>query len=175
MRNLIASCLLIAGISCSGFVHAEQGCPEGLAPIGRAPGPICVPQPGYGLGNPSAPAQSQQPSVPRPRWIDRWGAVSIDVVASKMGVATEKKSRREAQRTALKDCQARGGTAQECKKSLFTYGNGCGALALGSDYVAFDGGGTVEEATNKAQKLCSLNSTNCEVLYTRCSYPVLVN
>lgn len=92
-----------------------------------------------------------------------------------MGVATEKKNRREAQRSALKDCQARGGAPQECKKSLFTYGNGCGALALGSDYVAFDGGGTVEEATNKAQKLCSLNSTNCEVLYTRCNYPVLVN
>lgn len=175
MRSLIATCLVVVGISCSGFAHAEQGCPAGLAPIGQAPGPICVPQPGYGLGSSPAPAQGQQPSAPPPRWIDRWGAVSLDIVASKMGVATEKKSRREAQRSALKDCQGRGGSAQECKKSLFTYGNGCGALALGSDYVAFDGGGTVEEASSKAQKLCSLKSTDCEVLYTRCSYPVLVN
>lgn len=175
MRNLIVFCLLIAGISCSSFVYAEQGCPAGLAPIGQAPGPICVPQSGYGLGSPSAPAQGQRPNLPQPRWLERWGAIAIDGVAQKMGAVTDKKSSRDAQKAALKECQTRGGSAQECKKTLLVYGNGCGAVALGADFVVARGGGSIEQASERAQKECSANSVDCEVLYTRCSYPVLVN
>lgn len=117
----------------------------------------------------------QQPSTPQPRWHERWGAVAIDAVASKMGTATDRKSSRDAERAALKDCKNRGGTEQQCKKTLLVYGNGCGAVALGSDFVVARGGGSIEEASERAQKDCSANSVNCEVLYTRCSYPVLVN
>lgn len=165
--------LLVAALLVHGSARAEQGCPDGLAPIGQAPGPICVPQPGYGIGGPS-PVQ-QRPSAPQPRWIDRWGAIAIDGVASKMGTAVDKKSSREAQRAALKDCQSRGGTTQECKKTLLVYGNGCGAVALGSDFVVARGGGSVEQASERALKDCGLNSTGCEVQYSRCSYPVLIN
>ncbi|WP_082575581.1 DUF4189 domain-containing protein [Lysobacter sp. Root667] len=174
MRNLIACSLLLAGLSGAGAARAEQGCPAGLAPIGQAPGPICVPQPGYGIGGPS-PVQQQGPSAPQPRWLDRWGAVAIDAVASKMGTATDRKSSRDAERTALKDCKNRGGTEQQCKKTLLVYGNGCGAVAVGSDFIVARGGGSIEEASARAQKECGMNSTECEVLYTRCSYPVLVN
>ncbi|WP_162250163.1 DUF4189 domain-containing protein [Lysobacter sp. Root667] len=165
--------LLMVGLIVCGSAHAEQGCPEGLAPIGQAPGPICVPQPGYGIGGPS-PVQ-QRLSAPQPRWLERWGAVAIDVVASKMGTATDRKSSRDAERAALKDCKNRGGTEQQCKKTLLVYGNGCGAVAMGVDLVAARGGGSVEEASARALKACGLDSTGCEVLYTRCSYPVLVN
>lgn len=173
MRSLITCGLLLASLSWAEAVRAEQGCPEGLAPIGQAPGPICVPQPGYGLGGPS-PVQ-QRPNVPQPRWLDRWGAIAIDGVAQKMGAVTDKKNSRDAQKAALKECQTRGGSAQECKKTLLVYGNGCGAVALGSDFVVARGGGSIEQASERAQKDCSVNSANCEVLYTRCSYPVLVN
>lgn len=173
MRKMY-SCLLLFCLSVSGLAYAEQGCPAGLAPIGQAPGPICVPQPGYGIGGPS-PVQQQQPSAPPPRWLDRWGAVAIDAVAGKMGTATDRKSRRDAERTALKDCKSRGGTEQQCKKTLLIYGNGCGAVAMGADLVLGRGGGSIEEASARAMKECGLNSTGCEVLYTRCSYPVLVN
>lgn len=174
MRNLLACSLLMAGLSGMGLARAEQGCPAGLAPIGQAPGPICVPQPGYGIGGPS-PVQQQQPSAPQPRWLDRWGAIAIDGVAQKMGAVTDRKSSRDAQKAALKDCQTRGGSAQECKKTLLVYGNGCGAVALGADFVVARGGGSIEQASERARKECSANSVDCEVLYTRCSYPVLVN
>ena len=173
MRNLLVCGLLLAGLCGLGPARAEQGCPAGLAPIGQAPGPICVPQPGYGIGGPG-PVQ-QQPSAPQPRWLDRWGAVAIDAVAGKMGTATDRRSRRDAERTALKDCKSRGGTEQQCKKTLLIYGNGCGAVAMGADLVLGRGGGSIEEASARAMKECGLNSTGCEVLYTRCSYPVLVN
>ncbi|KRA74700.1 hypothetical protein ASD78_10225 [Lysobacter sp. Root667] len=117
----------------------------------------------------------QRLSAPQPRWLERWGAVAIDVVASKMGTATDRKSSRDAERAALKDCKNRGGTEQQCKKTLLVYGNGCGAVAMGVDLVAARGGGSVEEASARALKACGLDSTGCEVLYTRCSYPVLVN
>lgn len=173
LRNLIAYGLPLAGLLWIGTGHAEQGCPDGLAPIGQAPGPICVPQPGYGIGG-SSPIQ-QRPNVPQPRWLERWGAIAIDGVAQKMGAVTDKKSSRDAQKAALKECQTRGGSAQECKKTLLVYGNGCGAVALGADFVVARGGGSIEQASERAQKECSANSVDCEVLYTRCSYPVLVN
>ncbi len=109
-------CLLMFGLFASGLAYAEQGCPAGLVPTGQAPGPICVPMPGYGIGGPS-PVQ-QRPSAPQPRWLDRWGAVAFDSVAAKMGTATDRKSSRDAERAALKDCKNRGGTEKQCKKTV---------------------------------------------------------
>lgn len=161
------------GLFASGLAYAEQGCPSGLIPTGQAPGPICVPMPGYGIGGPS-PVQ-QRPSAPQPRWLDRWGAVAFDSVAAKMGTATDRKSSRDAERAALKDCKNRGGTEKQCKKTVLIYGNGCGAVALGGDLFAARGGGSVEDASANALKACEMDSTGCEVLYTHCNYPVLVN
>lgn len=172
-RNLIACGLLLASASWAAVAQAEQGCPDGQAPIGRQPGPICVPQPGYGVGGPS-PIQ-QRPNVRQPRWLDRWGAIAIDGVAQKMGTAADKSSSRDAKNAALKDCQTRGGSAQECKKTLLVYRNGCAAVALGADFVATSSAGSIEEASERAQKDCNANSTNCEVLYTPCSFAVLVD
>ncbi|MGO1073669.1 hypothetical protein [Lysobacter sp. CA199] len=57
----------LALMSASFAARADQGCPEGLAPIGRAPGPICVPQPGYHGPTPqqapAAPAATPMPSI----------------------------------------------------------------------------------------------------------------
>ncbi|UHQ21638.1 DUF4189 domain-containing protein [Lysobacter sp. 5GHs7-4] len=173
MRKLTVYGLLLAGLSWVAVAQAEQGCPDGLAPIGQAPGPICVPQPGYGIGGPS-PVQ-QRPNVPQPRWLERWGAIAIDAVAGKMGTAADRKSSRDAERLALKDCKGRGGTEQQCRKTLLVYGNGCGVVAMGNDFVVARGGGSVEDASSRAMKECQMDSTGCEVLYKRCSYPVLVN
>lgn len=155
-----------------GAVQAEDGCPPGLAPIGQHPGPICVPMPGYGLGSGSAPSR---PAPRQSRWQERWGAIAIDGVAAKMGTSQDRKSSRDAEKLALKECKSRGGTVNECKKTLLVYGNGCGAVAMGGDFVVARGGSSVEDASSRALKECGLNSSGCEVLYTKCSYPVLVN
>lgn len=75
----IAGLFLLASALAAPHAAAEQGCPDGLSPIGQAPGPTCVPTPGYGL-NPPPRAQPRQaaptpmpqitmmPLLPRPRY-----------------------------------------------------------------------------------------------------------
>lgn len=174
--RILASCgLLLLGMAASGWAQAEQGCPAGFAPLGQPPAPICQPMPGYSGSNNGGYSTPSQPRMPQPRWQERWGAIAIDVNAAKMGTAVNRKSSRDAERTALKECKSKGGTEKDCRRTLLVYGNGCGAVAMGKEGVVARGGSSIEDASARALKQCGIDTTDCEVLYTKCSYPVLVS
>ncbi|RDZ28736.1 DUF4189 domain-containing protein [Lysobacter silvisoli] len=173
MRTLTRCGLLLIGLLSANVALAEDGCPPGLVPTGRPPGPTCLPMPGYGLGG--ANANQGRPAPPQPRWLERWGAIAIDVNAAKMGTAADRKTARDAERLAMKQCKGKGGTEADCRRTLLVYGNGCGAVAMGKEVIVARGGINIEEASARALKECGVDTTGCEVLYTKCSYPVLVN
>ncbi|SFK97271.1 DUF4189 domain-containing protein [Lysobacter sp. cf310] len=163
--------VLLIGLASSGAVRAEQGCPAGLAPIGQAPGPICVPQPGYGLGAPS----SSQPSQPQPRgpqWQSRFGAMSIDYTRGKLGTAANMANTRKAEKAAIAQCRANGGDDSSCKKNLLSWGNGCGVVAWGASFAAMRSGASVDAAASEALQVCGQNTGDCQIYYSGCSYPV---
>lgn len=161
-------CLLaLVMVSCA--AGAEQGCPEGLAPIGQAPGPICVPQPGYGVGG-SGPLQ---PRAPRgPRWQSRYGAMSIDYSRGKLGTAANQGSTRQAEKAAIAQCRADGGDDASCRKNLLSWGNGCGVVAWGASFAAMRSGASVDAAAAEALEVCGQNTADCQIYYSGCSYPV---
>lgn len=160
---------LVLGLAFSGAARAEQGCPEGLAPIGQAPGPICVPQPGYGMGAPSS--VQQQPRGPQ--WSYRYGAIAADYAHGKFGTASNMASNRKAVNTALAQCRAQGGIAEECKKGLHSWANGCGAVVWGDQYAVTRSAATAEQASAEALKECGQNTADCRVYYSGCSLPVM--
>lgn len=161
--------LLVLVLSASGFAYAEQGCPAGLIPTGQAPGPICVPMPGYGIGG-SGPIQ-QRPQGPQ--WVDRYGAIAADYAHGKFGAASNMASNRTAVKTALAQCRANGGIEEECKQGLHAWANGCGAVVWGDKYAVTRSAGSVEQASADALKECGQNTADCRVYYSGCSLPVL--
>lgn len=161
--------LLMSGLLASGGVKAEQGCPDGLTPTGQAPGPICVPMPGYGIGGPS-PVQQQ----PRgPQWMSRHGAIAMDYANGKLGTSSNMASERKAANAAIAQCRADGGAADGCKKGLHSWMNGCGVVAWGASFAATRSAQSVEQASAAALKECSQNTSDCQIYYSGCSYPVL--
>lgn len=164
------SVVLLLGLASSGLAQAEQGCPAGLAPIGQAPGPICVPQPGYGIGGPSPVQQPQQPRGPQ--WQSRFGAMSIDYTRGKLGTASNMANTRKAEKAAIAQCRANGGDDSSCKKNLLSWGNGCGVVAWGASFAAMRSGASVDAASNEALQACGQNTGDCQIYYSGCSYPV---
>lgn len=163
-------CLLFLTIPISGLAKAEQGCPAGLIPTGQAPGPICVPMPGYGLGGPSP---AQQPQRPHGRqWQSRFGAMSIDYTRGKLGTASNMASTRKAEKAAIAQCLANGGDDDSCKKNLLSWGNGCGVVAWGASFAAMRSGASVDAAASEALQVCGQNTGDCQIYYSGCSYPV---
>lgn len=152
-------------------LHAEQGCPEGLVPVGQAPGPICVPRPGYGLGRPGpGPVQQEQRG---PEWSYRYGAIAADYAHGKFGTASNMSSNRKAVSAALAQCQAKGGIAEECKKGLHSWANGCGAVVWGNQYAVTRSAASAEQASAAALQECGENTADCRVYYSGCSLPVM--
>lgn len=157
------------GLFASGLAYAEQGCPAGLIPTGQAPGPICVPMPGYGIGG-ASPVQQQ----PRgPRWSDRYGAIAADYAHGKFGTASNMSSNRKAVDSALAERRAKGGVAEECKKGLHSWANGCGAVVWGDQYAVTRSAASEEQASAAALKECGENTSDCRVYYSACSLPVM--
>lgn len=161
-------CSLLLVLFVAGLAHAEQGCPDGLIPTGRAPGPICVPMPGYGIGG-ASPVQQQARG---PRWSDRYGAISADYAHGKFGTASNMTNNRKAVITALAQCRANGGKQDECKKGLHSWANGCGAVVWGDRYAVTRSAGSVEQASADALEECGRNTADCRVYYSGCSFPV---
>lgn len=171
MRNLLVCSLLMAGAGLSGIgpARAEQGCPAGLIPTGQAPGPICVPMPGYGIGGPS-PVQPQ----PRgPQWQSRYGAIAMDYTSGKIGTSSNMASNRKAAKEAAAQCRANGGDGDSCSKNLLSWGNGCGVIAWGADFAAIRSAESIDKAAAEALQVCGQNTADCQIYYSGCSYPIL--
>jgi len=141
---------------------AEGGCPSGYAPSGVGPGGVqgCAPLPGSSSGT------SQEPAGV---WEDRYGAIATDDVDGFVGTANNARSKREAERTALADCQSKGGT--HCGSRTW-YRNGCGAMAVGEKQAGFSTASSLEEAKESSLKTCSeKGDSTCKVFYTDCAFP----
>ena len=149
---------------------AEGRCPPGQYPIGDERAPGCAPVPSGGGVVPSGP-------TPTGKWEKRWGAVAEDDSANARGVplitgtSESRKSKRDADATAIEQCRSGGG--QKCRV-VISYYNQCVAVA---DPDPAKGGGksvvyraeTKELASQQAMKLCAGAGGSCSIFYAACS------
>lgn len=173
-----ARCLLILSLLCfSAWAHAEQGCPPGftLNASGNPGGPMCIPIPGYGTANNTAP-----PPVRAPRWKLTWGAIALDETTGDFGETVGHFSRGKAKRDALARCSRLG--SKNCKLSL-AYKNQCAVIAWASDNeksvggaAIVQGGPSIEVAAQIAIPACRTKrgGGECSIIYSNCTSPVLV-
>ena len=160
--------LLLSGFLFSGLAMAENGCPYGESPIGgrSAGNPLgCVP-------NPQAQelrAPPSQPAPPRGHWETRWGAIAIGSgeTGDGIGLVRNKRSKQEAQQSAMSQCHASGG-GRECRISIAYY-NQCAVIAWGDKGYAAQGAESLEIASNLAMTKCKLGNKNCKIIYTDCT------
>lgn len=149
----------------SALAHGEGGCPAGMIPASGTDINSCVPIPsGYNRQQP--PARAPLPVI----WVDRWGAVATDSSRGVLGVATDMVSKDDAERAALSDCAAKGGT--QCKEQTW-YRNACAVMVLGNAGFNVGNAATIAEATQLGMNTCTNSKdTNCHVYYSGCSLPI---
>ncbi|WP_443304501.1 DUF4189 domain-containing protein [Variovorax sp. CCNWLW235] len=122
----------------------------------------CAPIPGAG--------NQQAPQPPSEQWERRWGAIATDAPNGVIGVTIDKRSKREASRAAISDCQRQGGVTCQLEAA---YDNQCAALVVGSRTYTTPNAATIEIATELGMKACrDAGNQNCRVLYSACSLPV---
>ena len=155
MKWLTATCLLGGGIA----AHAEGGCPQGQYPVSGQGWQGCNDIPGYG--------QNQaQPQTARIRWLDHWGAIATDEPSGSLGVSTDMPSSKQAESSALADCQSKHGA--DCKVQI-TYRNQCVAMVVGGKIFNVNPGTTIAQASQAGLKTCSTAANDCHVYYSNCS------
>lgn len=163
------SCLLLLVLLFVGIAQAEQGCPDGLYPGGAAPGQLCIPMPGYGIGG-NIPAAA----APESGWKLTWGAVALSSTGE-IGAITGQPSESKAKREALARCAGYGG--KDCKLNL-AYKNQCVVVVWPSvaGASAFSqSAASIEEASAVALPACAAKSgAQCKIAYSACTDPVLV-
>lgn len=168
MARLLAIFFFLA---CSGQVFAEGACPPGYFPAKTLDYTGCAPA--YDASSaPSNGSNMQNPPDPGPQWDSRWGAIAIDDALGKFGGVDGGHDVRKARKAAIKLCRSNGG--KKCKIALEYY-NQCGALAWGADkYVAYRGP-VAEEVNKLGVASCNKLTSNCQIYYMGCSYPVRIN
>lgn len=109
-----------------------------------------------------------------PAWESRWGAIAIDpgVTEGGIGVASDMKSRRAAEKVALRNCRKSGG-GKTCRIEV-SYDNQCGVIAWGDTYMNAANSETLEAASSLALQECGKRTGHCRVFYANCSYPVRI-
>lgn len=163
LRNFLVMGLWLLGTT---GTHAEGGCPAGMYPFQFAPNQpsSCAPIPTTG--------NQQTPSQPAPQWEGRWGAIATDGSKGAMGVATDKRSEREASQGAMRDCQSKGGV--NCTVDI-PYHDGCAAVVVGNGGYNVAADATVDQAVATGMKTCrDAGRANCHAYYTACSLPVRI-
>lgn len=117
----------------------------------------------------AATAPSANPAAPasRPVMATRWGAVATGDGA--MGVAEMFESREQAERKAMRDCQDSAPGAV-CVVRM-TYYNQCVAVSWGDKGSLMSRGPDRAEVEAASFANCRSSSTNCELMYSSCSYP----
>ncbi|WP_353505955.1 DUF4189 domain-containing protein [Variovorax fucosicus] len=157
-RLLVASLWMFLG----GTALAQQ-CPPGQIAYGSGPGlNTCGPD----------NRQQRAPQQPAEQWERRWGAVAIDSPKAVMGIAVDKRSKREASQAAVSDCQRQGGVNCEIEAA---YDNQCVAVVTGNGAHNTASAATVNRAVELGMKTCrDTGLTNCQAYYTACSLPVRI-
>lgn len=147
---------------------AQMACPQGVTPGSQQ----CLPSKSGAVNVAPAPRQL--------RWKLTWGAFALDNEAAVIGTSTGEFSKRSAVRTAMDKCAASGG--RECIITL-TYKNQCAVIADHIDrdkqprFGSHAGGPTIEDASRTALDSCYEKNgrSRCEIIYSNCTRPVLVN
>ncbi|SFS16804.1 protein of unknown function [Dyella sp. OK004] len=145
-------------LSLSFMAHAQQQCgwrQEGV--IGRG---------WYDGGGGSCNSAQQKQTAPAIRWVSRWGAIAICHRLGHSGSTVNQKSKRDAKRVALQNCNTDGAT--DCEVAL-AYHDQCAALAWGGGFSVAAGAATIEEAAALAMRSC--DTQGCEIVYSECSLP----
>ncbi|WP_312318948.1 DUF4189 domain-containing protein [Stenotrophomonas sp.] len=170
MRVFLLLALLVFPV----MSQAEGRCPPGQFPVGGQGMVGCAPIPGGGTGEAPSP-------VATGKWETRWGAIAEDFSANARGVplvtgvAESRKSKREAGKIAVQQCEQGGG--QECKV-VATYYNQCIAVADPKPRSQGGPGGksviynalTAELAQKKALDECNTSDAmQCSIIYSACS------
>lgn len=153
---------LLAFLMLSHFeVRAEGSCPNGYYPVGGGNG-------GWAGCAPINASSGSSPSNPGQSWATRWGAIAVDNGAGVYGGSEGHRSKGDARKAAIGDCQKFGG--KKCQISIIYY-NQCGALASGDTYSISARGPELNETTNRALADCNKQTRNCKPFYGGCSYP----
>lgn len=166
MRSAIIVSVMLACMPAT--LKGQTACPQGVTPGSQQ----CLPT---NQGAPSAPAPARQP-----RWKLTWGAFASDNAAAVVGTSSGEYSSRSARSAAMRKCSGMGG--KNCAVTL-VYQNQCAVIAdpidrdiqprFGSDVS----GPTIEEASKLALDSCYKKNggRRCEVIYSNCTRPVLVD
>lgn len=102
-----------------------------------------------------------------------FGAVSLNLIDGKIGIANDKRSKNAALKAAVKSCKKKSKNDNGCKRTAWVR-NGCGALALkakaGGGYkqawgVAFNLGPAKKKAKKKAGKGSKVYAWVCTTRY----------
>ena len=147
----------IAGLLISAIVAVA--CPECSAAHARA------------LNNDvaaTAPRANGNSAPSAPVLATRWGAVATGNGA--MGVAEMFASREAAERKAMQDCRESAPASEADCSVMVTYFNQCAAVAWGGGRSIWTRGPDLAETEADAFSRCSSRATNCELLYSSCSY-----
>jgi hypothetical protein len=154
--SALISLLLLAFIS---EAHAQQSCewrPEGPS------GPAWYQPGGLVACNNGAP---QQPATLPARWATRWGAIAVDNHTGDVGTSTDQSTASNARRIALKQCSSKG-----CEVQM-EYHNQCAAIAWGTKVYNASSAATLEEASERAMRLCGKDASDCKIVLAECSLP----
>ncbi len=132
------------------------------------------PDMGDGIPYCSSPAPTVYEVPSGPQWATRWGAIAMDPTASSggVGVASDMKTQRAAEKAAIKQCRSKGGSKQ-CRLQV-AYDNQCGVIAWGDSYYTTANAETLDHAAEIGLKACSEKTGNCKIYYSNCSYPVRI-
>ena len=109
-----------------------------------------------------------------PEWEPRWGAIARGT-AGGWGAVGDMLSERSAKQAALKQCESTASTSRAACKVSITYYNQCAVYVWGSSGGVSSSAVDITTASQQALALCNKTSSDCEILYSNCSYPKQLN
>lgn len=164
--NIAKFFLVIFLLASNKFVFAEGNCPPGYFPSHLPDFVGCAP-----VYNPNSSLTPQTPPNSGPIWEPRWGAIAIDDAKGIFGAVDGSLTKRKAKRGAINLCRSNGGT--NCNV-VTDYSNECGTLAWGANkYVTYTGS-IPDEIKIRSIESCSKLTSNCQIYYAGCSFPIKI-
>lgn len=156
--KLATRCLIFALIISGSFCTYAQGyCPPGQYPVAGQGWSYCAGVP----DSQEAPADA-----PKPKWINKWLALTVDKDKAILSTATSSESANAAVAISMQDCQNKGGTACDNRVTVL---NGCLAMAVGSGFLASGAGATKNEAEAQALGRCEGGDVKCRIYHSECA------
>lgn len=158
---MLVKCLL------GGLLLLIAGAAWAQCPYGIPNNPGCVPPDAW----PQNQGGGAATAIRQPYWVYTWGALAADKTT--VGASTGFDTKRQAEKAAVKDCRARGGS-KECK-ALIAYHHQCIAAASGKGF-SWAHGPDIEKAKQDALGVCNGydGDVECSIYYTNCTEPYLV-